>query len=396
MQLLVVEPDHSQQALLGAMASQMGHEATFVRTGEEALGVIEDEPASTLLCNMDLPEMSGLDLMHLLRQRSYDRYLYAILFTGRDPDVAYLDALTAGADDFMATPIRRRTLDVRLQVAERVLRYDDRLRATRLRLEKANSEITQGLQEASRAQARLLPAPGRIPGDFKVDLLFRPANFVSGDMLGTIAINNACMGFYAVDVAGHGMRSALRAVTLSHTITNQLFLDTVGSARPWAPGRRFVPDRLAALLNERFVEELDTDDYFSLMCGIVDLEAGEAIVCQAGHPRAMIMRQGGAIEWIGQGGYPVGLLSDAQFVSERTVFRPGDHLVIFSDGISEAESPTGEPFGEANLARTCAAAVKDGAPLSSAVEHALETWVAAERFQDDVSLLIVSAGGKHA
>jgi len=392
MQVLVVDPDRSQQLLLGALAIRLGHEVLYAADGTAAMQMLENSTVSILICNMDLPELSGIFVTRAIRERPFDRYVYLILYTGREPDSAYHEALQAGADDFMAVPVRSRTLDLRLKAAERVLRYDDNLRATRLRLEKANIEITQGLQEANRAQLRLLPQTDADYGNLSVDALFRPANFVSGDMLGVFRINDNCLGFYALDVAGHGVRSAFRAVTLSHTITSQVFLDVVGGVRPWASGRVFLPHRLAEHLNARFVDELDTDDYFSLMCGVVDLGQREVVICQAGHPRGLIVRQCGETAWLGQGGYPVGLLSDAEFVSERVPFEPGDSLVIYSDGISEAARADGTEFGEHNIANTCIEAVASGADIRASMEIALEAWVTSTRFNDDLSLLVVSSG----
>ncbi len=87
-----------------------------------------------------------------------------------------------------------------------------------------------------------------------------------------------------------------------------------------------------------------------MIYGVLDTRNGAGTLCQAGHPYPMLSRRDGGIQRQGSGGFPIGLVPDAQYEQVDFQLHPGDRLLLYSDGITECFNPGREPFGEQRLA----------------------------------------------
>ena len=123
--------------------------------------------------------------------------------------------------------------------------------------------------------------------------------------------------------------------------------------REVAPGR-FAPRDPAetlARLNHIILSDIDTDHYFTIALAEVDLACGRVRLAQGGHPHPAVQRRSGAVEFVGKGGLPIGLIGAASFDQVEVALGPGDRLLIYSDGLTECAAPDGTLLDEAGLAR---------------------------------------------
>ena len=98
------------------------------------------------------------------------------------------------------------------------------------------------------------------------------------------------------------------------------------------------------------LEEMDTDLYMTILLAEIDLKTGDCVMAQAGHPHPLIQRADGLLDFVGQGGLPIGLIPDADFTTVHCKLEQGDRLLIYSDGFTEAEDMSGAMLDEAGLA----------------------------------------------
>ena len=284
----------------------------------------------------------------------------------------------------MTKPLDTALITVRLRAAARLIRHEEVLSERNRALEEAKSRIESDLHAAATAQRRLLPGgDGNLCG-FRFASAFQPSAYVSGDMFGWFALNDCQLGFYAVDVAGHGVHAALMSVAIGHMVTPEYF-----SGLALSSGDRPDPALLVQDLNRHFFRE-DSSDYFAMICGIVDARRGSVRFCQAGYPHPVLADGEGRPGLIGDGGLPVGLLAGASFENQEVSVRPGDRLVICSDGVTEAESSAGVHFGSERLC----ALIRDRSPreaadLPGAIVASLDDWRGGLPLEDDLTVLVL-------
>lgn len=381
--VVVADDDPIQAAFIVAVLDSLGHTSTVANDGYEALHAIEQSGASLLICDIEMPNLDGISVAYKVREIQFGRYIYVLLVTARNRRSDFENGLSAGADDFMTKPIDPVLLTVRLKAAQRLLQYQQEISVKNLRLAEAYEQIQEDLRAAGAVQIAMLPRHRLDVAGCGVYPLFMPSQHVSGDMYNFFEVGQGRLGFYAADVAGHGVRAALLAATLGYTVTAELFRNIVDHET--AP---LAPRRLAEELNRRFASE-DPRSYFTLVAGVIDAPRRELVICQAGHPRPLVLRPSGKTEWLGEGGFPIGLYREMDWDDFRVDFGPGDRLIVYSDGVTEAMNPTRQAFGQERLSKLALECARwSPEETNRALAGALRHWRAAENLQDDISMII--------
>jgi serine phosphatase RsbU (regulator of sigma subunit) len=273
---------------------------------------------------------------------------------------------------------------------------DEAARAT-ADVAEAHRRMSRDLRAAARIQAAYLPGPLlEVPG-VAFAWTYRPCDELGGDGLNIVPLGAGRVGLYVLDASGHGVSAALLSVSISRVLSPPpdppvILGRAAGAGRP---AEVTPPGGVAARLNVLFPFDLGTHQFATLMYGILDVPAGEFRYVSAGHPGPVHVPVGRPSSVLASPGYPIGLADGAY--TERTIrLAAGDRLYLYSDGVPEAMSPAGEPYGDARLL----AAVERGrsAPLAAAVaalRAEVEQWCGAAGPHDDVSILAAEmvAGG---
>jgi sigma-B regulation protein RsbU (phosphoserine phosphatase) len=128
----------------------------------------------------------------------------------------------------------------------------------------------------------------------------------------------------------------------------------------------------------------------TVLLGRLNLQTGEVTYCSAGHPPALVLRNGGHVESLPEGGPILGVLAGACFANGRTTLRPGDTLLGYSDGITECQNEHGAEFGAERLA--AAAQISRGSSASGtlfSVLGAAKDFAGDQVRADDMALIVV-------
>lgn len=244
------------------------------------------------------------------------------------------------------------------------------------RLKDAYRQLRKDLEAAAVIQATMLPPPA-VLGDVRYRGLFRPSSLIAGDTYNVVQRSDGGVGFFQVDVAGHGAPAAMVSVA-SHQILSQALL-----TKP--DGMRL--EDLVERINGDWPEDLP---YFTMILGEIDSRTQRGAIVQAGHPHPLLIRSDGTVEPIGDGGFPVGMIATIAYEKREFAFGPGDRLLIYSDGLVEAENATGEQFSDARLYELVREHAKGPTgPLLDQVDGALRRWRGSERLDDDLSVLML-------
>jgi sigma-B regulation protein RsbU (phosphoserine phosphatase) len=393
--VVLADDDALCRELVATLLRAFGYEVIEAATGHEAWERLERSQAGILVTDWMMPDCDGPELCRRVRRDS-SHYVYILMLTSQSHRSAVVEGLEAGADDFLHKLPDPEELRAWLKTGERILRLErqlnrrnQRLHEAHDRLREAYGRIESDLAVAARTQQSLLPAPGLVSG-VAVAWMFEPSSHVGGDVFNVLPLDDRTLLFFHVDVVGHGVSAALHAFAV-HSLLSAAFGGRSDGVRQVDEGWRAPSTAVAEELNERFCEAGDENRYFTMLLGLLDSRSGRGSLIQAGHPSPILLRRAERrAELLGDGGLPIGLIPGASWEPVRFSLAPGDRLVLYSDGISEADRPGEGPFSEARLAAYFVEHADR--PLDGIIdrlpEH-LRGWRQKAAPDDDLSLLVL-------
>lgn len=212
-------------------------------------------------------------------------------------------------------------------------RAEEELKATNLLLQ---SE----LQIASEYVLSLLPSPDK--QGIKVEQKFIPCAKLGGDIFDYYWLDEETFVVYLLDVAGHGIHSALLSVSVLNLVRNNSLYNT----------DPYLPWTILEELNRLFQIDGERPNYFTIWYGVYNVNTRELAYASAGHPPAVLIYKEGQ-QWqyktLHTPGLPIGMIEDVQFEERVCQIPPDSFLYIFSDGIYEIPQENGTVFGLTNF-----------------------------------------------
>jgi sigma-B regulation protein RsbU (phosphoserine phosphatase) len=400
--ILIVDDSRLQRKILSSLLTRWGFDVLQAASGEDALIQFSEFRPEIVLSDWMMPGMSGLQLCAECRALSDENYVYFILLTSKSEKNEVARGLDAGADDFLTKPVNKHELKSRLQAGGRILEMQAELteknrviNETLLELQQVYASLDHDLMQAKDLQQSLVPDRYCQLDQCNLSFDLRSCGHVGGDLVGQFQTSPSRLGLYAIDVSGHGIRSALMAARLAGYLSGSMLEQNI-AVKPDGKGG-FEPlspiDSIRAM-NNLVLNEMETELYFTMMLVDLDLDSGKARIGQAGHPHPVIQRADGTVEQVGTGGFPVGLLPDPHFSEFEVSLNAGDRLMILSDGVTECANPEGEMLGEDGLARVLWD-LKDcqGPAFIEAFMWTLSEFAGHQDFQDDISSIVLDYTG---
>jgi PleD family two-component response regulator len=156
MKTLIADDDDITRLLLSSALTKLGHEVHEATNGREAWDAWHGGEFPLIISDWMMPDLDGLEFCRRIRAERRADYTYIVLLTSRSGKTNYLEAMTAGADDFVTKPFEKDAFAARVRVAERILRLHANLRAANTDLEHRVSERTTELETALRAKEEFL------------------------------------------------------------------------------------------------------------------------------------------------------------------------------------------------------------------------------------------------
>jgi serine phosphatase RsbU (regulator of sigma subunit) len=223
----------------------------------------------------------------------------------------------------------------------------------------AHPQVDQEMAAAGKIQTGFLPAqPPQIPG-WQLAAALVPSRQTSGDFYDFIPLPDGRLGIVIADVADKGAAAAL-FMALSTSLI-----------RTYAAGHVTRPDLVLGETNRRILSDTHTDLFVTIFYGVLDPATGTLLYSSAGHnpPFHFVGNETpvtvGAVRPLSRTGIPVGILADATWEMETVRLAPGDILVLYTDGVTDAQDRQGAFFSAERLLTTVSRAVSGSdAPLS--------------------------------
>ena len=389
--ILVVDDVSANLQVLTGMLKDRGYKARPVPNGKLALLAARKDLPDLILLDINMPEMNGYEVCQHLKADEYLRGIPVIFISALNENLDKVKAFGMGGVDYITKPFQMEELHARVETHLKLRRLQIELEEANARLANANGRMSRDLKAAAKIQETFLPrgAP-RVPGaDFA--WIYQPCDELAGDGLNIIPLGDGKIALYILDVSGHGVASALLSVALCRLLSppsepsSILFRDRDDRDRFDITS----PAEVATRLNRLFPFDFATEQFATMVYGILDTPTGEFRYVSAGHPGPVHLPKGADPVILESQGFPIGLADDAY--QERAVrLRAGDRLYLYSDGVSEAMGTDGKQFGDARLLE----AIHQGRsePLKDSLATllgAIARWRGPARPEDDISILAV-------
>ena len=309
----------------------------------------------------------GLELLD--RVHAQDATLPIVVMTGWGSIETAVEAMRRGARSFVQKPWDDATL---LEVVRREI---DEGQATRRR----DARLARELEEARLIQRALLPSKMPAIRGCALAARWTPAAGVGGDCYDVLPFSESRVALSIADVVGKGVPAALLMANLQAAVR--------AFATPEAE-----PHRVCESVNRLLCHNIESGRFVTFCYAVIDTAAKTIVYGNAGHNPPILMRRYGSVERLTTKGLVLGVAPDWCYGTGECGLEAGDRLVFFTDGITEAESPNGEEFGEARLIDTVRSAGSASADaLVQTISAAVAAWCGGE-LQDDATLVVAVMG----
>ena len=251
--------------------------------------------------------------------------------------------------------------------------YIDQLRRTT----EENQRMITEIKLAKRIQNRFLPQPVTLSREVEVLGRLEQSKSVGGDLYEYFIIDNKL--YFAVgDVSGNGIPAAL-------------YMASIIKLFRYVAGRQESSAQICDIINGNMCEYTEDDMYVTIFTGILDLKTGVVTFTNAGHPNPLLVDENGHVSAFSEDtDVPIGILEDYMYKESRITLAPGSKLLLFTDGITDAESKSAEFFGTPRLMDSVRqAGGKDAQSLVETVSAKVSEHMKGVEQFDDMTLLVI-------
>jgi sigma-B regulation protein RsbU (phosphoserine phosphatase) len=369
--VLIADDQPDLLEALRLLLKNEGVDVEAVTSPDAAIAALGAAPFDLILIDLNYTGdttsgREGIDL--LSRVQALDALMPVVVMTGWGSVNLAVEAMRRGVRDFVQKPWDNQ------QLVSTLAREIADGRARRRQTADEEREIS----EARKIQRRLLPQ--RVPSvpGWEVAASWQPASGVGGDCFDALPFGTSKLALSIADVVGKGIPAALLMSNLQAAV-RALASEAVE------------PRELCAQVNRILCGNIAEGRFISFCYCVLDSESGVVTYTNAGHYLPMLVRCDWSVERLDAGGPVLGVIADAAYEQASLVIGPGDRLVLFTDGITEARNADDEEFGEPRLQAALVQHRASNAPaLQARVTDAVAGFIGGPP-QDDATLIVLAA-----
>lgn len=365
--------------MISALLSDEGYEVAMAVDGQDGLVKAREVLPELIVSDYEMPELDGPGFCREVKADPVLRSIPVLMLTTLGATESKIIGLDAGADDYLVKPRSPADIDelyARIRAQLRIADLRSELADRNAQLEAAQAQLQLELSLARKVQMGLMPKPPAARGRLKIAVRYQPANALGGDVYDFARLDGGKLGVLVADISGHGVNAALLSgmvKTLAAPLT----------------GSGITPGPVLAGLDTA-VEQYFPEGFFCTgFYLIIDENDGSLVYGGVGHPPALIVGPNGPRQLDSENGLlGIGLATDTPDATE--CLAPGESMLIYTDGLPDAMTPTDEMFGEARIFAVLEANKgAEPAAILDAVEKAVADHVRPGSPHDDINLVLI-------
>ena len=357
------------------------YEFYFAHNGLEALQMMLVQPDfDVILSDINMPEMDGLTLLAKINEMQ-NPALKCIMVSAYGDMENIRSAMNQGAFDFTTKPINLEDLERTIEKAAEQISFIKKAQQEHTQLE----SIRNDLHIAQEIQQTILPKtfpPFPELKSFEIYAYMNAAKYVGGDFYDFFRIDQDRLGFVIADVAGKGGPAAI-FMAISRTVIRTIALTENSAAMCMQRSNAFLCQENT---NEMFV---------TVFYGILNLNTGLVTYCNAGHNPPILMKKDNTVVSVPlTNDFILGSIDNITYHEKTLQLSPGDNLLLYTDGITEAMNTRHEQYSEQRLLENCQELIgKSPKEIVDKITETVGKFVVGAVQSDDITLLSITYQG---
>src|SRR5512138_2542548 len=350
------------------------HKLSLALNGEMALQIAARTPPDLVLLDIVMPGIDGYEVCRRMRQMPETAEVPIMFLSSLEEVRDKTRGFEAGANDYLTKPFEMLEVKARVRSLLKAKAYNDA----------AKEQIASELRIAREIQMGMLPhdfseLESRYPVSFGAVL--EPAREVGGDLYGVCAAGPERLVLFLGDVSGKGLPASMfmvRAISLARLLAREVA----------------EPELILARLNDELATDNPSGMFVTFLCAVFDPGSGQLTLANAGHCRPVLLSAGESPRWAVKNlGTALGFESGLEFERTELSLRPGDALVFYTDGVSEAFNPQDECYGDQRLLTDAGAlAGQSSLALAAGLLQKVRAFAGSAPQSDDIAILALTIG----
>ena len=328
--ILIVEDNPASLEIMQVRLEASDYRVITATDGEEGLAKAQSSLPDLILLDVMMPKMDGLEVCRRLKNNDSLPFMPIIMVTAKTDTKDVIAGLEAGGDEYLTKPVDHGSLVARVKSMLRIKELHDTVIAQ-------STQLENQLKTASKIQTLFWPELPTPEGGIRTWAVSQPASYVGGDFYDAIILPDKSVLAYVADVSGKGVPAALIMAAVSTKIRAEASLQQNLNL-------------ILRAVNGSMYELASTEGYFATMLLLKYWPRMRKIeMIRAGHINPVLVSPTGVREITGLKGVSLGVMEEVDYELAELVLGPGESLLLFSDGVSEAENESVEQFGYQRL-----------------------------------------------
>lgn len=364
--ILIVDDNPANVEILKMRLEANNYDVITAADGEAGLAMAREKLPDLILLDIMMPLIDGLEVCRRLKADSSLPFMPIIMVTARADSKDVVAGLDAGGDEYLTKPVDHASLVARVKSMLRIKSLHDTV------IEQS-AQLESQLKTATKIQSLFWPDIPELEAGGHIWALSVPAGYVGGDLYDIIPLSDESLLVYVADVSDKGVPAALIMAALTTKIRSEARV-------------QMDVDKILETVNNSFYRLISEEGFFATIVLVRYWpKSGKMHYSVGGHFQPLWIVGNGMKKMPQLSGISLGVAADVQYEKKEALLAPGESILLYTDGVLEAENQNNELYGYERLASFMEKS--EGPPRAKGLIDEIREWRGNAKANDDLTLL---------